>query len=104
MSKRVKVILSALIPCPGSWEISEESLSVMKSILKLEEGEWTNYVQHETVKLLGIEPAEKHSILQGGYDEALVIKPNGRLEFGKEYTLEEIEEIGVTCYLAVRGY
>jgi len=57
-----------------------------------------NYSGHETVKILGIEPnSNRNECL--GFDKALVIKPHGRLQFGKEYSIEEIMNIGYTIYM-----
>jgi len=58
----------------------------------------TNFVGHSTVKVLGIQPSTARDVCQS-YDEALSLKVKGRLEFGKEYTVEEILELGVTCTL-----
>lgn len=55
-----------------------------------------NFSGHQTVKLLGLDPSEKRATCDS-YKTALVLSPKERLEFGKEYTLEEIEEIGVEC-------
>lgn len=62
----------------------------------------TNYVGHATVRVLGLEPATSREVCTG-YERALVLKVNGRLDFGREYTSEEIEEIGVTCYLITKN-
>ncbi|PLX26912.1 hypothetical protein C0583_05685 [Candidatus Parcubacteria bacterium] len=60
-----------------------------------------NFCGHQTVKAIGVDPTETRGVCQG-YDEALALKPKGRLEFGKEYTIEEILEIGVTPFLITR--
>lgn len=60
-----------------------------------------NYVGHSTVRVLGIEPATDRSVCTS-YDQALSLKVNGRVEFGREYTAEEILSIGVTAMLIER--
>lgn len=60
-----------------------------------------NFCGHETVRVLGIEPAkDRHEC--PGYDEALCLKPRARLEFGREYTAAEVETIGVQFTLITR--
>jgi hypothetical protein len=53
-----------------------------------------NFSGHITVKAVGLEPAISRDQCTG-FDQALILKPLGRLEFGKEYSLEEVLEIGV---------
>jgi hypothetical protein len=60
-----------------------------------------NFVQHSSVRILGILPAEERKTCLG-YDEAIVIKPRGRLDFGKEYSLEELEKIGFDFFRIVK--
>lgn len=60
-----------------------------------------NYVQHSTVKVLDIPPAEKREVCPG-YDQALVFKVRGRTEPGREYSLVEIEAIGYDLYLITK--
>lgn len=56
-----------------------------------------NYVAHDTVRLLGIEPAtDRRECIW--YDEAIVIKLDSRPPFGVELSLEDIEKIGYTIY------
>lgn len=57
-----------------------------------------NFVGHETVRILDLLPALSREVCIG-YDTALCLKPIGRLEFGKEYTKEEIEANGVEFVL-----
>lgn len=53
----------------------------------------TNFCGHQTVKIIGLEPANaRHDC--DGYERALIIQPIKRLEFGREYSAEEILEIG----------
>lgn len=89
------VILSTpLLVETGDFRMEEISLDQAR---QLAEGA-TNFVGHSTVKLLGIEPAKDRGVCET-YDKAIVIKPAGRLEFGREYSVEEIEEIGYTIFL-----
>ncbi len=60
-----------------------------------------NFSQHQTTKILGVEPAATREVTRA-YDEALIISPNERLEFGREYTKDEIEKIGVTFVLITK--
>lgn len=87
-----KVILSTPL-------LLEEGLFDCKKITLGEAIDWLdqrveNYCGHESVKILGLSP-DKSRRECIGYDMALVIKPRARLEFGREYTVEEIEKIGV---------
>lgn len=61
----------------------------------------TNYVGHSTAGVVGLEPATSREQCEG-YDEALVLKVMGRLEFGKEYSVEEILAIGVQPMLITK--
>ena len=93
-----KAILSAPL-------LLEEGTFTMKEISLEEAREWAvdadNFCGHQTVKVIGVDPSQTRGVCQG-YDEALAPKPNGRLEFGREYTIEEILEIGVTPMLISR--
>jgi hypothetical protein len=60
-----------------------------------------NYSQHQTTKILGVDPATARQNTPG-YDEALIIAPKERLEFGREYSQDEIESIGVDFILITR--
>ena len=95
MSEHKDVILStALLLEEGTFtmeEINLEDAKIFASFAK-------NFVGHSTVRVLGIEPATSREVCEG-YDRALVLKVQGRVEFGKEYTVEEILEIGVRFYL-----
>lgn len=96
MSKPQVVILSTtMLLTPGQYVMEEISLEQAKEIIKKHSVE--NFVGHDTVKLLGIEPAKDRKEC-GDYDIAIVIKPHKRLEFGKEYSKEDIESIGYTIY------
>jgi len=94
-NKTTKVILSTtmLLEC-GRYEMTEVDLAFAKDFA----AEADNFVGHSTVKVLGIEPSSERRVCDA-YDEALVLKVNGRLEFGREYSVSDIEEIGYTIYL-----
>ena len=100
MQYPVSVILSSpLILDDGdfkSWTISQEEAQRW-----VEEFQPKVYTQHETLKILGVTIALSRENCDY-YDQALSLKANDRLEFGKYYTLEEIKEIGVTFRLIVR--
>ena len=90
---KTKVILSSPI-------LIEDGTFKRETLTKREAQEWmwdgnpvTIFTNHETVKVLALEPATNRDCV--GYDEALIISPNQRLEFGREYTQSEIEAIGV---------
>ena len=80
----------------------------MKSLSKEEALEWVlthspkNFCGHQTVKVLGLEPAKTRESCFG-YTEALCLRPEARLEFGKEYSIEEISSIGVFFQLISKG-
>jgi hypothetical protein len=57
-----------------------------------------NYVQHSTVKVLGLEPATTREACNA-YDKALCMKVHGRISPGIEYSVEEILSLGVTFYI-----
>ena len=93
-----RVILSTTIILEvGKYEMLEIGLEGAKEFAKSAE----NFVGHTTVKILGIEPAKDRKNCDS-YDEALILKPLKRLEFGKEYTLKELEQIGFTYFLISR--
>ena len=60
-----------------------------------------NFCGHMTVKAVGLEPTKTRDQCPG-YEKALSLKPLGRLEFGREYSLEEVLEIGVSCMLITK--
>jgi len=59
------------------------------------------FTNHQTVKILGLEPAKDRGSCMG-YETALVLQPAKRLEFSREYTVEEVEEIGVNYILIIK--
>ncbi|MHC4397140.1 MAG: hypothetical protein ACYS1A_15985 [Planctomycetota bacterium] len=93
----IQVILSSPI-------LVEDGEFTRKTITQKEAQIWvnkncpTNFSQHQITKILGVEPAATRENTPG-YDEALIISPNDRLEFGREYTKAEIKEIGVSFVL-----
>lgn len=90
MAKKV-ILSSPLLLEVGLWRMEEITLAEAKAFAR----EAENFCGHETVKILDIDPKQASKVCEG-YDEALALKPAGRLEFGREYSREEIEEIGVT--------
>ena len=90
-----KVILSTpLLLETGVFEMQEVSLEFAKDFAKVAK----NFVGHSTIRILGIEPSTSREVCNC-YEQALVLKVNGRLDFGKEYSVEEIEEIGYKIFL-----
>jgi hypothetical protein len=85
----------------------EDGVFEMKTLTKEEAVSWVkahnprNYCGHQTVKVLGLEPSTSRDVCPG-YFQALCLKPQGRLNFGQEYSVEEIEEIGVLFQLITR--
>lgn len=81
-----------------------EGVFESKKISQKEAQKWVkshnpeNFCGHATVKILGLEP-EKSRKQCTGYDQALCLAAKSRLEFGKEYSIEEIQEIGVSFSL-----
>jgi hypothetical protein len=82
----------------------EEGTFTMRSLSLDEAREWVkthspkNFVGHSTVKVLGLEPTTDRAVCEG-FIEALTLKPHGRLEFGKEYSVDDILSIGITPFL-----
>lgn len=90
-----KVILSTpMLLETGVFKMTKISLEKAKEFAKRAK----NFSGHQTVKILGIEPVKIREDCES-FDEALIIKPGKRLEFGKEYTKKEIEKIGYKIYL-----
>jgi len=81
----------------GKWKMTEISLAEARRFAV----EAENFVGHSTVRILGIQPRADRAFCKG-YDQALVIKVKGRLDFGREYSVEEIEQIGYTIFLIER--
>ena len=93
-----KVILStSMLLETGIWKMTEIGLAEASQFAV----EAENFVGHSTVRILGIEPRTDRAFCKG-YDQALVLKVNGRLDFGREYSVKEIEKIGYTILLIER--
>lgn len=96
----MQVILSSPI-------LLEDGQFNRKTITRRQAQKWVdqnapvNFSQHQTVKILGVEPAATRENTPA-YDEALIISPKDRLEFGREYTKEEIEKIDVAFVLIAK--
>ena len=96
----MRVILSTTILL-GEGAFVAREISLDRARAWLGAGPVENFCGHETVRVLGIEPAkDRHEC--PGYDEALCLKPRARLEFGREYTAAEVETIGVQFTLITR--
>ena len=90
---RARVVLStALLLEEGTFRAKKIGLAAAKAWLAA--GPYDNFCGHATARILGIEPTTTRAQCLR-YDEALCLKPAGRLEFGREYTAEEIDAIGV---------
>ena len=74
------------------------SLAKAKALIAWPHMEVRVYTSHATVRLFGLEPDTTRAQCPG-YDAALVVVPNERLEFGREYSVEEIEKIGYSIKL-----
>lgn len=96
--KRV-VLSTKLIINQGNFQAQQ--LTQDEALTWLCKGPVDNYHGHDTVKLIGLEPDEDRRECTG-YDEALCINTKERLTFGREYSLEEIEAIGVEYTLIRR--
>lgn len=57
-----------------------------------------NFCGHQTVKILGLEPAQSREAC-ASFSQALVLQPKQRLEFGRDYPVQEILDIGVDSVL-----
>jgi hypothetical protein len=94
----VAVVLSVPLMISDGVYVQTE-VSKEEAIKFVQDRKPANFSGHETTKLVGLTPATDRAMCKG-YDKALVIKPLSRLEFGREYTAEEIEKIGVK-YLVI---
>lgn len=89
----MKVILStSLILEDGIFR--SRSLTLEEAQAWVAENNPQNFCGHSTVKVLGLEPAASREQCRG-YTAALCLSAKGRLEFGREYSVEEILAIGV---------
>ncbi|MDB4431172.1 hypothetical protein N9137_02155 [Pseudomonadales bacterium] len=96
------VILSGFVP--NKLVLSGNNL-LKTTVLTVEEAtNWVvknspkNYCGHDTTRIVGIEPSQSREFCND-WDAALTFKPKGRLEYGKEYSVSEILEIGITIIL-----
>lgn len=95
-----KVILSTtLLLSEGVFELKR--ISVAEALEWVGQNNPQNFCGHQTVKLLGLEPSTSRGVCED-YTEALCLKPAARVEFGREYSLEEIQNIGVEFSLITR--
>lgn len=98
----MKVILSTpMILEEGNFNCS--FISIDEARQWVNENNPTNFVAHSTVRIIGVEPATSRDVCEG-YSEALVLKVLGRVEFAREYTEEEIIEIGVQPMLITKQF
>jgi len=99
-SQPIRVVLSSPI-------LLEDGTFKRETITLEEAQEWvdvhepTIFSGHETVRVIGLEPAKERRTCER-FDEALVLQPKERLEYGREYMVDEIEEIGVTPILVTK--
>jgi hypothetical protein len=94
---KVKVILSTKLII-GDGTFVAENITKTQAQAWVDDGGFENFCGHETVRILSIEPSS-HRGNCNSYDEALAITPKSRLEFGREYSIDEIESIGVSFTL-----
>lgn len=88
----MKVILStALLLEDGGYK--RQTISMSEAVAWVAEHQPENFCGHATVKLLGLEPAPRKSCK--GYSQALCVRPKTRLEFGRDYSLSELQDLGV---------
>lgn len=92
----ITILSTPLLLEVGEFSMSEISLEQAMNLVNTNEVD--NFCGHQTVKLLGLEPDTSRRACSG-YSIALTFKVNGRLEFGREYTVEEIEAIGYSIFL-----
>ena len=98
--KRKYVILSGPILLEeGRYALT--AISMEEAQLWVEANAPENFCGHQTVKILGVDPAQARRSC-AGYDEALILKPRSRLEWGKQYTVKQIREIGVDPVLVTK--
>jgi hypothetical protein len=98
MVKNCVILSTALILQPGAFTAHLISIDEARQWVKKNNPK--NFCGHATTLAVGVEPSKSREVCEG-YDEALVLKPLGRLEFGREYTLEEVLAIGVQPMLVI---
>ncbi len=100
MSNHSYVVLStSLLLEEGNFRC--KNLSLEEATKWVEENNPQNFCGHQTCKVVGLEPATSREQCLG-YTEALCLSANGRLEFGKEYSVEEVLEAGVSFKLVTK--
>ena len=90
------ILSSSIIFETGTFEVKRLCLAQAKTWV--EENNPVCYSTHDTVKVLGVEPS-KTRLACNSYDEALCLKPLNRLDFKKQYSIQEILEVGVKIFL-----
>lgn len=95
-----RVVLSTKLMI-GEGSFRAIKISQEEALEWLAKGPFDNYCGHQTVKLLGLDPDEARGNCTY-YDEALSVTAIKRLKLAKEYSLEEIQAIGVEYILARR--
>ena len=100
MEKNYVVLSTPMLLEVGEFKMIE--LTVEEATQWVVKNTPTNYVGHSTSLIVGLEPAVTREVCEA-YDVALALKPVGRLTFGVEYTKEELEAIGVSCFLITKS-
>ena len=94
----ITILSSPLILEDGVFESTIINLQEAIDLIKLKGVKIENFCGHQTVKLLGLDPAKARKDCSG-YELAIILKPKKRLPFGVELTVEEITTIGITVVL-----
>lgn len=97
--KNTAILSTPLVLSEGEYSVRRISLDEARDWVRRNQP--VNYCGHETVRALGYEPACTRETCSG-YDEALAIKSKRRLEFGREYSCDEIKKIGFELLLLTR--
>lgn len=98
MTKRV-ILSTKLIIGQGTFQA--EQITKTQALEWLAQDDVDNYHSHDTCRLIGLEPDTERRTC-AGYDEALCLNTKKRLKFGIEYTLAQIEAIGIEYTLIRR--
>jgi hypothetical protein len=96
----MEVILSSPIIIEDG-DFNRKTITQEEAQAWVDENGPVNFSEHKTVEILGVEPASTRENTVS-YDEALVISPRQRLEFGREYTIEELKAIGLDFVLITK--
>lgn len=99
LPKKTIVLSAPIMIGVGRYEMHKISLSDALELIEYaqERNHFENFCGHETVRILGLEPVKERKTCEY-YRDALVVVPSKRLEFGKEYSISEIEEIGYEIF------